>query len=250
MRSILIITVLLVCAIASFAQRESNPESWCRGGFFTREHSDFNNGTEAGTKAASSYLYSDFKIGTAAGTKTTKIYFHNDEPAGCPAGEDCRGKAYIVGGDKVLVSKSIKGFSCAWYVAPNGKNTVGWLPSASIRLTDPDKNPPLAKWHGEWKHADGQITFTDNKLAGFLNVTGDAVWKGLGDNIHVGEIDGRFAPEGNVLEYSDGEDEFDCKATMRLIGDYLVVADNLKCGGANVTFSGVYRRAGKARPAR
>ena len=30
---------------------------------------------------------------------------------------------------------------------------------------------------------------------------------------------------------------------MQLLGDLLVVADNQECGGMNVSFSGVYRRA-------
>jgi hypothetical protein len=29
---------------------------------------------------------------------------------------------------------------------------------------------------------------------------------------------------------------------MQLVGKHLVVGDNLHCGGANVSFSGVYRR--------
>ena len=45
-----------------------------------------------------------------------------------------------------------------------------------------------------------------------------------------------------LWKYSDGEDQYDCKATIRLIGIYLVVADNMHCGGANVSFSGVYRK--------
>lgn len=32
---------------------------------------------------------------------------------------------------------------------------------------------------------------------------------------------------------------------LYLLGDVLVVADNSECGGMNVRFNGVYRRAGK-----
>jgi hypothetical protein len=50
-------------------------------------------------------------------------------------------------------------------------------------------------------------------------------------------------PDGNVLKIGENDtDEFACKVTMRLIDEFLVVIDNLKCGGANVSFSGVYRR--------
>ena len=228
MKAIITIFASLILAGAAFGQLEGNPDNWCRGGFFTRE-------------------YSDFRIGTVTGAKTNRVYFYRDDSDDCPAGKNCSRKAYVVGGDKLLVSRSYKGFACSWYVAPNGRETVGWIPERSIKISQPNARPPLSKWLGSWKYSDSEISFTDNKLAAFLNITGDAFWKGLGDNIHVGELDGRSAPEGNLLEYSEGDDEYDCRVTMRLIGDYLVVADNLKCGGVNVTFSGVYRRAGPAR---
>ena len=106
------------------------------------------------------------------------------------------------------------------------------------------RRPPVVAgvsgWLGDWKYGDNSISFTHNKLAGFLNVTGNAIWKGLGDNVHVGEIDGRYEPLNGVIEYSDGDGEYDCRATLRLVGNYLIVSDNLRCGGMNVTFTGVY----------
>jgi len=39
---------------------------------------------------------------------------------------------------------------------------------------------------------------------------------------------------------TDGDDI--CRATLRLVGPYLLVDDNNDCGGANVTFDGVYRK--------
>ena len=44
-----------------------------------------------------------------------------------------------------------------------------------------------------------------------------------------------------TLPYEAGDD-LDCRARMRLIGPYLLVADNGQCGGLNVSFSGAYRR--------
>jgi hypothetical protein len=40
-------------------------------------------------------------------------------------------------------------------------------------------------------------------------------------------------------------DEFDCSLAMHLAGKFLVVGDNLHCGGANVSFSGVYQKRPK-----
>jgi hypothetical protein len=33
----------------------------------------------------------------------------------------------------------------------------------------------------------------------------------------------------------------ECRVAMRLIGPYLIANDAMKCGGMNVTFSGIYR---------
>lgn len=185
-------------------------------------------------------------IGTAKGAKKSKIYFYNDETADCPDSEKCKAKAYVVPGNQILVSKTRGDFGCAWFAPSKGSPTVGWVKMDSFCFPEMLHDASPSAWFGEWNFADNSITFTDNKLAVWLNVTGDAMWKGLGDNVHVGELDGRAEPKDGVLKYSDGDDEFDCKATMRLVGSYLVVDDNLKCGGLNVSFSGVYTRKAKA----
>jgi hypothetical protein len=208
-----------------FSQFEGNPPNWCRAGFFTKESKDFR----------------PFKV---KGTRTSKTYFFNDDGEGCP-GKNCRGKAYIVGGDELIVSRSLGDYSCAWYSPKKGYDTVGWIETSKLIASEFSRRPALASWLGEWKYADNSINFTENRLAGYLNVTGDAMWKGLGDNVHVGELDGRFEPKGSLLEYSDGDSEYDCKVTMRMIGKFLIVADNMRCGGANVSFSGVYLRVKK-----
>ena len=220
MRAVLLVLIL---AVPVFAQMEGNPENWCRDGFFTRDSQDF-------------------KIGKVAAPRT---YFHSDEKDECPEGTGCSRKAYVVKGNEVLVNRLRNGFACAWFTPPKGSPTVGWLKATDLEISVPPTTVGTRPWLGEWIHYENGIEFTDNKLAGFLNVTGNASWKGLGDNVHVGEIDGRYAPENGMIKYSDGDDEYDCKMTMRLVGRYLVVADNLKCGGVNVTFSGVYTKRKK-----
>jgi hypothetical protein len=44
------------------------------------------------------------------------------------------------------------------------------------------------------------------------------------------------------MKFGDGTDELDCQVAMQLVGKLLVVGDNLDCGGANVSFSGVCQR--------
>jgi hypothetical protein len=221
-RFTIILSLLLFAASAS-TQIEGNPANFCRGGFFTRESDNF-------------------QIGIVKAPPRTKVYFYGDDNADCPESEKCKLRAYVVPGDEVIISKTRGNFSCAWFTNKSGVGTVSWIKTENLRMLETDRPTALADWLGEWRYEENNITFTNNKLAGFLNVTGDALWKGLGDNVHIGELDGRFEPKDGELNYSDGDDEYDCKASMQLVGRFLIVSDNNHCGGANVTFSGIYRR--------
>lgn len=221
----LIIAVVLFAGFVA-AQMPGNPANWCREGFFTRDSTEFS-------------------IGVVKGAKTIRSYFYGDDRDECPRGANCRQKAFVVGGDEVIVNRSYDGFSCAWYTPKMGRPTVGWILTSDLSVRDLLPAVSSKAWLGEWTYGDNGIEFTENKLPGNLNVTGNATWIGLNDNVHVGEIDGRYEPKNGVINYSDGDDEFDCKMTMRLLGNYLIVADNLKCGGVNVTFSGIYTRKRK-----
>lgn len=223
-----LVLALLLSAASINAQTPGGPANWCRGGSFTRESTDF-------------------YVATVKGRKGSRTYFYNDWPDNCPTGSSCRSKAYVVAGDKMVVSRLREGFYCAWFVPVKGSPTVGWVTASGLTLSDEKSGHETETWLGEWADGENTIKFTDNKLRGYLNVTGNAFWKGLGDNVHIGELDGRSEPIDGVLEYSDGDDEYDCRATMRLVPGFLNVSDNMNCGGANVTFSGVYRKRSKHR---
>ena len=60
--------------------------------------------------------------------------------------------------------------------------------------------------------------------------------------MHVGEIDFLGEPVLDLLEIGDGNEKYDCRVRLRRVGNYLLVSDNLNCGGANVTFNGVYSK--------
>ena len=214
----------LICLSASVLAQTPDVNNWCRAGFFTTDSDEF-------------------RIAVAAGKKNEHIYFYNDFEDDCPGKESCRAKAYLVPGDRMVISRSFGNFGCAWFSPAKGSPTVGWVKLANLKFSNRVLKTPLTAWLGEWRFAENHIKFTHNKLAGFLNVSGDALWRGQGDNVHVGELDDRVQPVGNMLKVGESEtDEFACKATMRLIGEFLVVADNMRCGGFNVSFSGVYRR--------
>ena len=69
-------------------------------------------------------------------------------------------------------------------------------------------------------------------------MSGDAVWHGLGQNVHTGEFSGKATPAGNRGHYVEGE----CTIDFALIGNFLVLNDNSQCGGVNVRFWGIWRR--------
>jgi hypothetical protein len=218
-----LVAVFTVLAVTALGQMDGNPDNWCREGFFARESKDF-------------------RVATVKRPGPARAYFYGDDPSGCPDEETCRQKAYLVPGDKVVVNRTRGGFACAWYTPRRGTATVGWLKVAELTFAKPVIVAGVSPWLGDWKYADNRISFTENKLSGFVNVTGNAIWRGVGDNVHVGELDGRYQPANGVIEYSDGTGEYDCRATLTLIDKFLIVGDNLNCGGVNVSFSGVYVR--------
>ena len=225
MRAILVVLLGLITTSAGLAQGIED-DNWCRAGFFTRDNNTF-------------------RIAVVSGKPSDRIYFYNDYEDNCPQAESCRAKTYVVPGDKVVMSRYFGDFACVWFTPVKGSPTIGWIKSRSLKLSEePQFAPALSAWLGEWRYAESVIRFTNNKLAGFLNVTGDALWRGTGDNVHVGEIDDRASPERGVLRIGHNAPEDSvCKVEMKIVEEFLIVTDNMKCGGANVSFSGVYKKA-------
>lgn len=220
-----ILAVTFLSSLAA-AQTDPDPENWCRAGKFTAE-------TE------------DYRLASVKAIKGGRSHFYNDFSDDCPEGKDCREKAYVVSGDQVVVSNERNGFACAWFTPVRGTGYVGWLKASDLNYWPVTKKPGIASWYGTWRYGENEIKFEATRNRGYLNVIGTAFWKGLGDNIHIGELGNKGKVEANVVQYSDGDDEFDCKVTIRMVGQFLVVRDNMNCGGANVSFSGVYRKAKK-----
>jgi hypothetical protein len=213
--------LLLLFALPAFAQLDGNPENLCRNGFFPRESSAY-------------------KLASVKGGKNEKVYFYDDD-RDCPNDKNCRTKSYVIPNDEVIVSRNFGRWACAWYQPKKGAETVGWLALDKLEFKETNLNPAQKDWLGKWNYAGNSIEIGKGKTADSLTITGDAFWKGLGDNVHVGELDESSKPAGNELKIGESESgEYACKVTMRLLGRYLLVADNLHCGGVNVTFSGVY----------
>jgi hypothetical protein len=221
----LLILLALFAPAHALAQESGNPPNFCRNGAFPSDSTEF-------------------RTARVVGREGTRAYFHGDEE-GCP-GPQCRTKAYVIPGDEVVVSKSFGDWLCAWYQPSKGSETVGWIPAHQLSLNETPKTPPPSAWLGRWEFYRQTLDVKRDARTGLLRVEGEAFWKGLGDNIHTGVVNGAARPEGNVLVV----EEDICRVTLRLVGAYLVVSDNSDCGGMNVRFDGVYRkkRAGRTPP--
>lgn len=219
----ILITVLVFYSNVS-AQLEGNPENFCRNGFFPRE--------------SSRYVIAKIKA-----KKGERIYFYGDNREDCPQGKNCRLKSYLIPNDEVIVSRKFGDFACAWFQPRKGSETVGWIPLKSLEFPEMLESVGAEAWVGEWSYYDNTIKIAKTAKPDVYKITGNAFWQGLGDNIHIGELDGEANLVEINLKYGEADaDEYACKVTMNAVGGFLIVADNLNCGGVNVTFSGVYRR--------
>jgi ankyrin repeat protein len=134
----------------------------------------------------------------------------------------------------------------AWVcVSVSGKRPLevntGWLPISNWKR-DLDAVPPEPQaWAGVWQNERARLNITviDNRV----NIDGHAIWSGR-LSPHFGDLNFEGVPNGDRLANQAGE----CQATFRRIGEYIIAKDNAKCGGMNVTFSGVYRFRPGLRP--
>jgi len=220
LRKALLLLLLASCAQAASAQDSGgNPANWCRNGAFASDSREF-------------------KVARVRGPRGARAYFYGEDE-GCPApGAKCVRKAYVVAGDALVVSRAFGEYACAWFRPARGYETVGWLRADQLELAEADANPPASRWLGEWVMHENGFTIRRDAKAGVLRVEGSATWHGVGDNVHVGEVNASAAPAGNTLTLEDDI----CTITLRLVGDFIVADDNGECGGVNVTFDGVYRK--------
>lgn len=207
------------------AQLKGNPDYMCRNGSFPRESTNY-------------------RLAKIKGAASDRIYFHGDDNERCPEDQACRLKTYVIGSDEVIVSRTLGKFACSWFQPRKGSETVGWIETDKITWQENMRPPEMRDWLGEWRAYDNLIRISKSKEVGTLAIKGEATW-GSGSRTHAGELEYYAKPSADKMKFGDGTDELDCQVTMQLVGKYLVVGDNLHCGGANVSFSGVYQRRPK-----
>jgi hypothetical protein len=156
---------------------------------------------------------------------------------GCPSrAPACAERAYLVPGDRVIISARRDAFICATYINAEGGDRSGWLPADAVA---DDKAEPVAvaDWLGEWSRGDETSIMVKASKAGVLRIEG--VVGGIGP---AASIKSDVTPASDRLSFTDRGDAEGCKVWMQRVGPWLMVIDDHQCGGFLVTFSGVWRR--------
>jgi hypothetical protein len=175
----------------------------------------------------------------------------------CPAATNaCRKSSYLVPGDLVLVGRSQGAFTCVSYRSPLAKKpiwTTGWLPSAALTPVAPMASPKASDWIGSWDHPHGGVEIKRGGIGGRLRIEGEMAVPGAQD-VHTGAIEAQVMPATDTIAFlDDGWFPFEtkcdgaCRVRMQRVGPWLVVEDNGGCGGAGVSFTGLYHRNNQPR---
>jgi hypothetical protein len=169
-------------------------------------------------------------------------------------------RAYVVAGDMLVASEVRGNFTSVTFVTPSGRTRSGWLDSTGLT-----RIAAGTRWQGVWQAWESEIKVAPGRIDGTLHVEGSATWGGhdpqrvaIG-SVHVGEfaLDTRSVGDriafsvdesgqnGNMAAPFDDapDEEYRCRVQLRVLGPYLLAHDNNACGGANVTFTGIYRRS-------
>ena len=243
LRSIACCLVLLAPLGVVAGERElfGNPEHFCRNGAFP------GGGEYPGPRPT-------FRLARVLGPGNAPLPFLGDEDGSaaggrCPRADNprCQLPITVRPGDQVILSHTTNGFACAWLQPRGARERVGWLPLSRLASVDSDLNPPLERWLGRWIAWGEPLTLKRGGQPGEIQVEGLAYWPGRQHpNSHSGRLAGRARPTGPILWIEDPSDPepYRCKARLTLLNELLIVSDNHRCGGLNVTFDGVYQRLG------
>ncbi len=164
----------------------------------------------------------------------------------CPAAtRACRKQAHLVTGDLVLAGRTRGDFTCVSYQSPMAKKQIwatGWLPSAALAPVAPMAAPKMSDWIGTWRHPGGSIDIKTGP-GDKLQVEGEMVVPTARD-FHNGGFKAQVAPQSDTLAFADDGTSYgdECQVRMQRIGPWLMVVDNIGCGGIGVSFTGLYRR--------
>lgn len=177
----------------------------------------------------------------------------------CQAGKPgaCQSKAFVVPGDIVLVGEVFDASACAAFVNAKGQVTTGLLPNDRLQRPSATQPAGAGAFTGRFARTEADITIKPKGRDGTLAFAGQATYGALDPSrvargaVNLGEFNFDLKPTSNRVEVSlggaapvawdKGKDD-DCAVALLVLGPYLAVEDNRRCGGNNVSFTGIYRR--------
>jgi hypothetical protein len=191
------------------------------------------------------FPYQGGQYGIASVIASDRAYFYAAAPP-CPDSNGCRMPSYLIPGDLVITGPADRSGLCAVHAGPT-QTVFGVIHRDDLGTPQPaDAHPPLTAWAGTWKKGDDQITLRPDGSAIVAN--GDAYWPSANPPLdqqpggpNIGEMAGKADPIGNAVTFASS-DPNDCRVTLTLVSPFMLAQDNNKCGGHNVTFTGVYIR--------
>jgi hypothetical protein len=110
---------------------------------------------------------------------------------------------------------------------------------------------------GNWQAPEKSIVIRRNASSDGLDLTGSATWGGQDPDrvkrgaVNTGAFEAMAKPNGSSLAFTvgvwetlpyDKSTDADCSVRLRLLESFLLVQDNGRCGGMNVSFSGAYNK--------
>jgi hypothetical protein len=182
-----------------------------------------------------------------------RSYFRVDGE-GCPDAASCQAKSYVIGKNRVLVSKIENGWACAWYGGAT-RQTTGWLRAADLAKA-PTTPTTKIDWPGDWSRDENSSISITRDAHGRMHVDASTVNTGR-PSMPSGGFSGDLLVEGASALYSDFDAKADaaykaqfpgepsppaCAARFRRVDRYLIVSDTQACNGVGATLYGVYAR--------
>lgn len=185
----------------------------------------FSNASAQDTSCEDLYLQ-DFAALRVAVVTVDRASFRNVQ--GKPKGP------YVIKGDRVVQGPPVNGRRCTYFFGAR-KPVSGFLNETQATAV-----PTLPPTPGQYvRDEDARLM-----LGPGLRIRGDAVWPTPGDSVNVGSLEGQLVRRGPGWAYASLESDDSCQVNVLSLGSLLLlVKDNLECGGLNVTFDGLYRRA-------
>jgi hypothetical protein len=200
-----------------------DPAHWCRYGTFVNDWPNYN---MAIVTAQKSFFRKD----------DTTLLKPSSQDVACPENEVCKTKSYVIKGDLVIVAYKYGDFICSWYPRKEGPE---WLSLSDVKFLSSDNDSTVFDWVGKWSQGkDINFTLSRTNKPDELKVSAYACC--VGYSMNFGEIEATSKINGNKVVFHD--EVMDCTFSLMLLDQVILAKDNNQCGGANVSFSGLYNR--------